>query len=745
MPEGGEPAGSGDDGPPLGAAAIAATVLAEEEARQAAQSRAREQVVFPDDLLPGVNAAPMSLREGFKRGGATMFVVLTLLNSLDELESAAIFVLAPEIRATFGISEGAIVFIATASSAFFVLGAVPMGWLCDRVKRVPLVGFSGLFFGFFVFLSGLATSAFMLFWTRFATGIAKASTIPVHSSLIADNYPIGVRARMSALNHMIGHGLALASPVLVGAIATAAGGVEGWRWAWFLLGIPVSIAALAAFLIKEPPRGQYEMDHVLGEVIEDEQPAPISMEAAFARLKRIKTIKTVLVAFCALGIGLFSQQVLATLYLDETLGVTDVLERGVLLSLSGIAALPLLPIIGSRFDRTYRADPARALALVGALILPSALITPLQFSTHSKALFVVLGVPQAVLITCAFAMVTPVLQAVIPYRLRGMGAAMSTMYIFFIGGFLGGLLSGFLTDEIGVRGAVIFMGVPSAVVGGLMLINGARFIRHDLSLVVEELLEEQEEHHKRHDEAIAVPALQLANIDFSYGPVQVLFGVNLEVQKGETVALLGTNGAGKSTVLRVISGLAVPERGVVRVNGQNITYVAPETRARRLGIMELPGGKGVFPAMTVQQNLAISARLNAGSTREVDQRIADVLELFPELVEHRNRMAGSLSGGQQQMLALGRVLLHEPEILLIDELSLGLAPIVVQRLLELVEDLKARGQTMIIVEQSLNVALAVADRAIFLEKGEVRFEGPAAELLERDDLARAVFFGADGG
>jgi ABC-type branched-subunit amino acid transport system ATPase component len=326
-----------------------------------------------------------------------------------------------------------------------------------------------------------------------------------------------------------------------------------------------------------------------------------------------------------------------------------------------------------------------------------------------------------------------------------MGAAMSTMYIFFIGGFLGGIVSGFMTDAIGVRGTVIVMGVPSAIVGGLLLMNGARFIRNDLSLVVEELLEEQEEYHKRHDEGVAVPALQLANIDFSYGPVQVLFGVNFEVQKGETVALLGTNGAGKSTVLRVISGLAVPERGVVRLNGQNITYVAPEARARRLGIMELPGGNGVFPAMTVQQNLAISARLNAGSRREVDDRIAGVLELFPELLEHRGQMAGSLSGGQQQMLALARVLLHEPEILLIDELSLGLAPIVVQRLLELVENLKARGQTMIIVEQSLNVALAVADRAIFLEKGEVKFEGPARELLERDDLARAVFFGREGG
>ena len=234
----------------------AAAVLEQDEAREAAQSRTSEQVIFPDDLLPGVDAEQMSLREGLRRGGITMFVVLTLLNSLDELEGAAIYVLAPEIRATFGISEGAIVFITTASAAFFVLGAVPMGWLCDRVKRrVPIVGFSGLFFGFFVFLSGLATSAFMLFWTRFGTGVAKASTIPVHSSLIADNYPIGVRARMSALNDMIGHGLALASPVLVGAIAVSAGGTEGWRWAWFILGIPVSIVALVAFFMKEPPAG----------------------------------------------------------------------------------------------------------------------------------------------------------------------------------------------------------------------------------------------------------------------------------------------------------------------------------------------------------------------------------------------------------------------------------------------------------------------------------------------------------
>lgn len=729
---------------PGDAAALASAVLDEEAARQAAQERAAEQVIFPDDLLPGVNSEPIGFKEAFARGGKLMFVVLGLLLAFDELEGAAIQVLGPEIRQTFHISSGAIVFIGTASSAFFVLGAVPMGWLADRVKRVPIVGFASLAFSFFVVASGFAVNAFMLFWTRFATGIAKSNSIPVHQSLIADNYPIGIRARMSAVMNMGAHGIGLCSPVLAAAIATWVGGPEGWRWAWYLLGIPVAIVAIGAFFMKEPPRGQFEKDDVLGEVIEDANPAPISMESAFARIKKIATIRTVLVAFCALGFGLFSQGELASLYLHDNLHVNDVLTRGIVLSLSGIAALPVLPFIGRYFDKVYRVNPARALATVGALILPSALFTPLQYSVQSTTAFWILGVPQAVLTTSAFAMTGPVLQAVVPYRLRGMGTAMATMYIFFIGGFLGGVLSGFFTNAIGIRGTVIAIGVPTSIIGGLLLMNGARFIRGDLSLVVEELLEEQEEHRKRHERGEATPALQVANIDFSYGTVQVLFDVNFEVARGECLALLGTNGAGKSTILRVISGLEVPQRGVVRLDGRNVTYVSPEQRVK-LGIVSLPGGNGVFPSLTVGQNLAVSAWLDEGGDADVDQRIDEVLELFPELAERQKQPAGSLSGGQQQMLALARVLIHRPEVLVIDELSLGLAPIVVQRMLELIDELRARGQTMIIVEQSLNIALAIADRAVFLEKGEVRFEGAARDLLERDDLARAVFLGTEGG
>ncbi len=737
-PEGGAP----------NAAALASAVLDEEAARQEAQARASEQVIFPDDMLPGVESEPVDFTEAFAKGGRLMFVILGLLISLDQLTLNAVQTIGPELRRTFGISNGTVVFIGTASGLFFALGAIPLGWLADRRKRVPIVGTTSVLGALFTFATGAAVGSFMLFWTICLTGITKANDIAVHPSLIADNYPIGIRARMSAVMGLGQQILGNLSPLLVGLIANYAdhrtGGHEGWRWAFYILGIPGLLVAGLAFFIKEPPRGQYEKDDVLGEVIEDDNPAQPSMEAAFTRLKKIATIRTSIAAFAALGFGLFALGSLQVLYLNDTLGVKNIVERGFVLSLAGWCAVPFLYPVGRYFDRTYRKDPAKALVIVGALILPSALFTPLQVSTNSVPMFVILGIPQAVLTACAFAMVTPVLQAVCPYRLRGLGTAMGVMYVVFIGGFAGGILADFFTNQFNVRSAVLILGIPSSIIGGLLLMNGARHIRHDLSLVVEELLEEQDEYRKRAELGARTPVLQMANTDFSYGPVQVLFDVNFEIHEGECVALLGTNGAGKSTILRVVSGLEVPERGVVRLNGRNITYVAPEQRAR-MGIVQLPGGKGVFPSLTIDQNLAISSRLAGGTHAEVEQRITDVLALFPELADRRKQPARSLSGGQQQMLALARVLMHDPEILLIDELSLGLAPVVVQRMLEIVDQLKGRGQTMLIVEQSLNVALAIADRAIFLEKGEVRFEGPAQELLERDDLARAVFFGTEGG
>jgi ABC-type branched-subunit amino acid transport system ATPase component len=234
--------------------------------------------------------------------------------------------------------------------------------------------------------------------------------------------------------------------------------------------------------------------------------------------------------------------------------------------------------------------------------------------------------------------------------------------------------------------------------------------------------------------------VRVRDIEFSYGHVQVLFGISLDVRRGEALALLGTNGAGKSTLLRVIAGLEEPSAGSVTFDGRDITS-APAERLAGEGLVLIPGGRAVFADMTVDENLQMQALGIRKQRALVKERMERVLSTFPRLAERRAQLAGSLSGGEQQQLALAKALLLDPEVLCVDELSLGLAPIVVGELLEIVGRLNEGGITLIVVEQSLNIAAQLCDRAVFLEKGAVRFEGRTAELLEQDDIARAVFLG----
>ena len=746
------------------ASALAAAVLEEEAARQASQAERSADVIFADDLLPGVGGEEMPLKEGLRKGGFYTFFVLLLLNSLDELEQAAITILGPDIADTFGVSNGTITFISTASVAFFVLGAGPMGWLADRMRRGPIVGFASLAFGFFTFLSGAAVNAFMLFVARFFTGISKANTITVHSTLLADTYPIATRGRMYATNAGVGRITQAASPILVGGIAAIAGGAAGWRWAYVILGIPVAALAIAAFFIPEPERGQWEKHDVLGRGLEAEDEVAISVEAAFARIWRIDTIRSMTFAMAAIGFALFPAQSIQSFFLEEEFGL-DALERGFAVAPAGVLLIGFLPWVGRRFDATFRCNPDRALRILGLLLLPATVLVPLQYampnlfdnrlvfafgplgtaSIQAALLaFIVVGAINLTFLGSAFAMIQPSIQAVVPYRLRGMGTAIITFFMFAIGGIGGGLISAFLQDAIGERPTIIILTVVFMPIGGFFVIRGSGRLRRDLSLVVAELREEQEEQARQAADADTIPAIHVNQIDFSYGQVQVLFDVSFEVNKGESLALLGTNGAGKSTILKVITGLGTPERGVVRLHGRTITFATPEIRGA-LGIEMLPGGQGTWPGMTVADNLEMGAFRYRRDQADVRRRIDRVLGLYPALAARLRDKAGDLSGGQQQMLALARVMLHEPDVLIIDELSLGLAPTVVQDLLGHIDRLREAGQTMIIVEQSLNVALAIADRAVFLEKGQVRFEGPAQELAERDDLARAVFLGTEGG
>jgi ABC-type branched-subunit amino acid transport system ATPase component len=238
--------------------------------------------------------------------------------------------------------------------------------------------------------------------------------------------------------------------------------------------------------------------------------------------------------------------------------------------------------------------------------------------------------------------------------------------------------------------------------------------------------------------ADTTPLLECRGIDVAYGPVQVLFGVDLTVDRGEIVALLGTNGAGKSTLLKAISGLARPKSGTVTFDGHDVTGEAAHLTAAR-GLVQMPGGKGVFPTLSVKDNLRLACWLFRDDTDRVDAKVAEVLELFPRLKDRYTNLAGDMSGGEQQMLTLGMALVNEPKLLMIDELSLGLAPTIVGDLIEVVHEVNRTGVTVIVVEQSINVALTLARRAVFMEKGEFRFTGPTSALLDRPDILRSVF------
>jgi len=235
------------------------------------------------------------------------------------------------------------------------------------------------------------------------------------------------------------------------------------------------------------------------------------------------------------------------------------------------------------------------------------------------------------------------------------------------------------------------------------------------------------------------PLLSCRGVDVAYDKVQVLFGVDVDIHQGEIVALLGTNGAGKSTLLKAVSGLVTPIAGTITFEGRDITKATPG-RTTELGIVQVPGGKAVFPTLTVAEHFKAGEWLYARQSADVvAERTEKVLQMFPRVKERWGNLAGDLSGGEQQQLAIGMAFVAQPKLLVIDELSLGLAPIIVERLLDAVRAIHAEGATVVLVEQSVNVALTLASRAYFMEKGQVRFEGATADLLHRDDVLRSVF------
>jgi branched-chain amino acid transport system ATP-binding protein len=225
-------------------------------------------------------------------------------------------------------------------------------------------------------------------------------------------------------------------------------------------------------------------------------------------------------------------------------------------------------------------------------------------------------------------------------------------------------------------------------------------------------------------------------LDAGYGDVQILWSVSLAVASGEAVALIGSNGAGKTTLLRALSGTVPTRGGRVLFKGQDITGLSPDRRVA-LGLAHVPEGRQVFNGMTVRENLMMGAYTRRDGRAEVQADLGRVLGLFPVLAERRDQLAGTLSGGEQQMVAIGRGLMGRPELLLIDELSLGLAPVVVERLAEAVREVHRAGTTILLVEQDVQTALEMAARGYVIANGRVAMQGASAELLRSPEIREA--------
>jgi ABC-type branched-subunit amino acid transport system ATPase component/predicted MFS family arabinose efflux permease len=721
--------------------AMTAVIFEEEETRLEASRD--DEVLLPDELLPGVGTNAMTMRQGLRVGGTAMIAMLMLLTIVEEFDRVAMLVLGPDIQSSLHISDTVLLGLISFGGVVLVLATLPFAWLADRRSRTKVLAGATAVWAVFAALTGSVANSFQMGVARAGTGFGAAARIPISPSLIADDYPIAVRTRMfaaEALGRPIGQ---VAGPFLVGLIVLVAGGESSdWRWPFWIMAIPALVLVFLVARLREPHRGRNEQEAVFGaELATAVDDGPVRLSAAFARLKKVRTFYFLVVGIGVLGFALIAVPAAFNLLLKNAYGY-GAYTRGWIGSITWGAALVAIPIAGRYGDRLFRRNPQSALRLMGVAILFYGLFVTVGLRFSQPAVLIAFFTIANAFQGAAFTQMGPTISSVIPYQMRAQAFAMVGVYIFLMGGFFGGLLAGALSDAFGERTALTVIVPPVALLGGLLIIYGARYMKRDISSVVSELKEMQAEQKRMAADPENIPVLQVRNVDASYGTLQVLFDVSFEVRRGETLALLGTNGAGKSTILRSISGLLNPDRGVVRMNGRTITLVDPQYRVA-LGMMQIPGGDAVFPSMTVDENLELWSELIEDRTKRAE-RVAVTLETFPELTHLIDSRAGSLSGGQQQMLALGKAVMLEPELLLIDELSLGLAPIVVQRLLAIVERLKEQGTTMVLVEQSVNVALAVADRAVFMERGQVRFEGPAQDLLERDDLLRAVFLSGEG-
>lgn len=677
-----------------------------------------------------------SLRELVGKRGWYPLAVLTALNLVDEMDRAVMTVFAPNIRRFFGISNAALGGIVGLQVALIILVSVPLGYLGTRVNRARLLRGSAMVWAGFSAATALAVRVPLFVVARIGSGVGKAAVEPVGRSLLADEYPPQSWNRVFAIHAAANPAGNVIGPLLAGAIGYFTVGDAAWRWAFPLLAIPSLVAIITSRRLSEPSTRQVKtLDDA--ELLARPERNELGLAAAVARVMRIPTFARQTVAIGVLGFALVGLGTFNSVLYEDEFGIGEG-GRGVILAVLAAASLIGLLVGGPLGERVFGRRPVSAVNMIAGGIAGFSILVAISAAMPSIALVVIAQWIALFGIAVAASPLNTVLSSICAPSLRPLVFSLLGLYVALFGGVLGGVFVGAVTDAQGIRWGLSSI-APFGLLGAILMLRSSATIDRDIANAAQDAVAAEDARVRR---ANGVPqaALEVRNLDFSYGQVQVLFDVSLDVAEGEIVALLGTNGAGKSTLLRAVCGLDLPSRGSVRCFGDDITYLDAETRVAK-GVVQVPGGRSTFPSLTVLENLRTGGYLFRRDRARLEAAVEDVFGYFPLLEARRNQAAGTLSGGEQQMVALGRAFIADPRLLLIDELSLGLAPVIVEQLLEIVRAFAARGTTLVLVEQSVNIALSVATTAFFMERGEVRFGGPAQDLLERDDLLRSVFLG----
>jgi ABC-type branched-subunit amino acid transport system ATPase component/predicted MFS family arabinose efflux permease len=657
--------------------------------------------------------------------------ILFFIYFFDEFDTAAFGVLVPEIKRAFGLSTAEFGTVVIMNLSVVLLLAVPVGHYGDRLPRRKLVFAGALVAGVFSLLTGMVGSVALLFLVRMGNGIGLLVNDPIHRSLLSDYYKPEARPQVFARHaNAVRYG-AILGPALAGVVAW----LWDWRVAFMILIVPIVAMAIVSLRLKDPIRG--ETDNLDAAVVaEEEKPYPLGRSARI--LWSVKTLRRQYLAWLFIGPAFLPLAFLVPDYFEKVFGLST-MGRGLVGAAGSAAGLLGVSLGGRMTPKWFAQGMGKPAELAGLSLL--AVGPPLLLFAVAPVLWLALvGLLGAYFVGGIFTPAFLSTQALVsPARVRSLSFAFGS--VFLIGGVwllwlnpILGLAS--INDDHGARWAIGVL-VPYWIIGGLVLRSAGTFVEADVKRAMDVLITTADLRKQRLD-LNKRSVLVVRGLDVSYGPVQVLFDVDFEMDEGEIVALLGTNGAGKSTLLRAISGLVPPQSGAIYFDGEDVTGLEPE-ESFQFGMVQVPGGRGIFPGLTVKENFDVACWASRRPKGETATAVKEVLEIFPSLERRWDQKAAVLSGGEAQMLTLGQALIAKPKLLMIDELSLGLAPVVVEELLKIVRRINADGTAVILVEQSVNVALTVAERACFMEKGEIRYSGPTSELLDRPDILRSVF------